>query len=109
MDNYYQYTMGLSNRILIKRGVLPSKFSCQEDRSKRLSDTSRPVLVKWQRTQLIQELLDWQRQEVLSEAGPSNILPDPMDVLEVDLMTAGMFLTKDKNKLLRGNFVNYLC
>lgn len=62
MANYCQYKMGFSQRIIMVDGVMPSKFHCQQDRKKRVSDasTSRPAFLKRQKIQLIQECEDIQ-------------------------------------------------
>ncbi|KAF2882808.1 hypothetical protein ILUMI_23320 [Ignelater luminosus] len=48
MANYRQYTMGFRQTILLVKGAMPSKFECQVDRRKRLSDTtmSRTAYIK---------------------------------------------------------------
>ncbi|CAF4942939.1 unnamed protein product [Pieris macdunnoughi] len=57
MANYCEYKMGFSQRIIMVDKVLPSKFSCQSDCNKRISDAgpSRKAFVKRQRKRLIQE------------------------------------------------------
>lgn len=61
MANYMQYKMGYSERILMNKGVLPSKFHCQQDRCKRqigsdASSSTRPVLIKKRKLELIEQL-----------------------------------------------------
>ncbi|KAK9873607.1 hypothetical protein WA026_023165 [Henosepilachna vigintioctopunctata] len=60
MANYYQYKMGLSQKIILKDKVLPSKFHCQPDRIKRMCDagTSRSAFVKRQRMELVEQCED---------------------------------------------------
>lgn len=57
MTNYLQYKMGFSKRKLLVNDTLPSRFDCQQDRQKRLNDssTSRAAFVKRQKIDLIQE------------------------------------------------------
>lgn len=62
MANYYKYKMGFSQKILMADGVVPSKFHCQQDPKKRMSDasTSQPAFFKRQRTELAQKCLNVQ-------------------------------------------------
>ena len=62
IKNYMKYKMGFSQRILVADGAVPTKFHCQEDRKRRLSDAgfSREVFLKRQRTDLITECLQSQ-------------------------------------------------
>ncbi|KAK9736907.1 DDE superfamily endonuclease [Popillia japonica] len=55
--NYMKFKMGFSKKLLLAEGTLPSKFSCQEDRKKRLCDvgTSRAAFVKRQKKDLLEE------------------------------------------------------
>lgn len=55
--NYLQYKMGFSQKLFLVDGIVPSKFHCQQDRRKRMCDTStsRRAFVKRQRTQLVQK------------------------------------------------------
>ncbi|XP_049841376.1 zinc finger protein with KRAB and SCAN domains 8-like isoform X3 [Schistocerca gregaria] len=40
IENFYQYRLGFSKKLLLVKGVLPSKFPFQQNRSKRFSDCS---------------------------------------------------------------------
>ncbi|XP_049795312.1 zinc finger and SCAN domain-containing protein 31-like isoform X1 [Schistocerca nitens] len=40
IENFYQYRLGFSKKLLLVKGVLPSKLHCQQNRSKRFSDCS---------------------------------------------------------------------
>ncbi|KAL4717677.1 hypothetical protein ACJJTC_000826 [Scirpophaga incertulas] len=58
MDNYMQYRIqGYIKKISMKKGCLPSRFTCQPDRKRSAPSTNRSVIVKRQRKQLIEEAL----------------------------------------------------
>lgn len=60
--NYMKYKMGFSQKILLADETVPTKFHCQEDRKRRMPDvtSSRKVLLKRQRTELVAECLQSQ-------------------------------------------------
>ncbi|XP_023019283.2 uncharacterized protein [Leptinotarsa decemlineata] len=57
MENYMQYhLMGSVSQIRMKQGCIPTKFSCQPDRRKRTSDTTkRQYILKKQRKMTIEQ------------------------------------------------------
>ncbi|KAL3276184.1 hypothetical protein HHI36_020903 [Cryptolaemus montrouzieri] len=61
--NYMKYKMGFSQKILLADEALPTKFHCQDDRLKRLSD-SEPTCLKRQR---IHSAMDYRQRQNVSE------------------------------------------
>ncbi|KAK9880722.1 hypothetical protein WA026_021849 [Henosepilachna vigintioctopunctata] len=57
MANYTQYQMGFSKAIIMVKGAMPSKFECQLDRKRRLSDPTmlRTAYIKRLKTNIYQE------------------------------------------------------
>lgn len=67
--NYMKYKMGFSQKVLLSDEAVPTKFHCQEDRKRRLSDPgpSREVFLKRQRIDVVTECLQSQRIDVGTE------------------------------------------
>lgn len=82
--NYCQYKMGFSQKLIVAEGAMPSKFYCQPDRRKRMSDESstfRPAFIKRQKTEMLQELIGtFQRQEESQafESVPAVVIETPI-------------------------------
>ncbi|GBP32018.1 hypothetical protein EVAR_21051_1 [Eumeta japonica] len=68
--NYMKYKMGYSQKILLADDAVLSKFHCQEDRKRRLSnpECSRELFHKRQRSNLITECLQSQNAETYAES-----------------------------------------
>lgn len=86
--NYMKYKMGFSQKILLADEAVPTKFNCQEDRKRRLSDAgpSREVFLKRKRIDIVTECLQSQhvtenQAEILQEVDdiiPEIIVPEGM-------------------------------
>lgn len=73
--NYLKYKMGFSKNILLTDDAVPTKFNCQEDRKRRLSDAgpSREGFIKRQRIDLVTQcLLSQNATEASSESLPKD-------------------------------------
>ncbi|CAG5019267.1 unnamed protein product [Parnassius apollo] len=98
--NYMKYKMGFSRKILLADETVSTKFYCQEDRKRRLSDAgpSGKVFLKRQRVNLVTKCLQTQRTTEVHTACLQN--DDDMIQQIIELIEAPKLKTKKQSPTL---------
>ncbi|CAH1974842.1 unnamed protein product [Acanthoscelides obtectus] len=95
--NYMQYKMGFSKKILLTEDAVPTKFHCQEDRKRPLSDAglSRGAYVKRKRMDLVNTCLQSQN---ATEAQAESLQKDESLIQDI-IEPQGLSRTQDRETI----------
>ncbi|CAH1957906.1 unnamed protein product [Acanthoscelides obtectus] len=95
--NYMQYKMGFSQKILLTEDAVPTKFHCQEDRKRPLSDAglSRGAYVKRKRMDLVNTCLQSQN---ATEAQAESLQKDESLIQDI-IEPQGLSRTQDRETI----------